>query len=57
MTALVLSAEKQGQKYGLRLPGKVIEQSYGSAHRNNCLQTLAVFKQSDPERELPLASD
>jgi uncharacterized protein (DUF58 family) len=57
MTALVLSAEKHGQKYGLRLPGKMIEQGYGSAHRNECLQALAVFKQSDSEQELPLASD
>lgn len=57
MTALVLSAEKKGQKYGLRLPGKVIEQSYGNAHHNDCLQALAVFQQTDPEQELPLASD
>jgi uncharacterized protein (DUF58 family) len=57
MTALVLAAEKGNQKYGLRLPGTVIEQSYGQAHRNACLQTIAVFNQSDMEEELPLASD
>ncbi len=57
MTALVLTADKANQKYGLRLPGKVIEQSCGNSHRNHCLQALAVFNQSDPERELPLAND
>ena len=57
MTALVLSAEKEGQKYGLRLPGREIEQSYGNAHRNACLQAIAAFHQSDPGEELPLAKD
>jgi uncharacterized protein (DUF58 family) len=57
MTALVLAAEKESQKYGLRLPGTEIAQSYGYAHRSACLQALAVFSQSDMGRELPLASD
>ena len=57
MTALVLSAERESQKYGLRLPGIEIEQSYGNAHRSACLQAIAVFNQSDKGEELPLASD
>lgn len=57
MTALVLAAENEDQKYGLRLPGTVIEQGYGSAHKHLCLQTLALFNQADTERELPLESD
>ncbi|HUV22516.1 MAG TPA: DUF58 domain-containing protein [Gammaproteobacteria bacterium] len=57
MTALVLAAERESQKYGLRLPGTVIEQSYGSAHRNACLKAIAVFNQPDTEGVLPLASD
>ena len=57
MTALVLAADKEDQKYGLRLPGTVIQQSYGNAHRNQCLQALALFNQPDLQRELPLAND
>jgi uncharacterized protein (DUF58 family) len=45
MTALVLAAESEEQKYGLRLPGLVIEQDFGNAHKHNCLQALAVFRQ------------
>ena len=51
MTALVLAAENEEQKYGLRLPGITIGQSYGGAHKHACLQTLAVFRQSDLNQE------
>ena len=51
MTALVLAAESEEQKYGIRLPGYVIEQGFGSAHKHNCLQALAVFRQPDGDRE------
>ena len=57
MAALVLAAEKEDQKYGLRLPGTEIEQGSGSAHKHNCLQTLAVFRQTDSGEEFPLADD
>ncbi len=57
MTALVLAAESEEQKYGLRLPGTTIEQGYGSAHKHNCLQTLAVFKQPDSEQEFEIEAD
>lgn len=51
MTALVLAAEKQEQKYGLRLPGTKIEQGYGNAHKHACLYALAVFRQKDLDEE------
>ncbi len=57
MAAMVLAAENEEQKYGLRLPGTMIEQSYGNAHKHNCLQALAVFRQTDIEQEIPLEGD
>ncbi len=57
MAALVLAAESEEQKYGLRLPGTVIEQDYGNAHKHTCLQALAIFSQSDTNRELELEHD
>ena len=57
MTALVLAAEAEEQKYGLRLPGTVIQQDYGSAHKHVCLQTLAVYKQPDFEAEFEVESE
>ena len=54
MTALVLAAENEEQKYGLRLPGTTIGQSYGSAHKHACLQALAVFRQPDLNQEFTL---
>ena len=55
MAALVLTAENEEQKYGLKLPGQTIEQDFGSAHKHACLYALAVFRQTgldedfDPE--------
>ncbi len=57
MTALVLAAEREEQKYGLRLPELVLEQDFGSAHKHNCLQALAVFRQPDGNREFRLEQD
>jgi uncharacterized protein (DUF58 family) len=57
MTALVLAAESEEQKYGLRLPGVLIEQGYGNAHKHNCLQTLAVFRQPAGNHEFRPADD
>lgn len=54
MASLVLSAENEEQKYGLRLPGTTIAQDYGNAHKHACLQALAVFRQSDFNQELEL---
>jgi uncharacterized protein (DUF58 family) len=57
MTALVLAAEREEQKYGLRLPGLVLEQDFGNAHKHNCLQELAVFRQPEADREFRLDQD
>ncbi|MBT8434392.1 MAG: DUF58 domain-containing protein [Gammaproteobacteria bacterium] len=54
MATLVLAAENEEQKYGLRLPGTTIDQDYGNAHKHACLQALAVFKQPDFNQELEL---
>ena len=54
MTALVLAAEAAEQKYGLRLPGNVIDQDFGNAHKHHCLQALAVYRQSDPDQEFKI---
>jgi hypothetical protein len=54
---LVLAAENEEQKYGLRLPGTTIGQNYGSAHKHACLQALAVFRQSDLNQEFTLEND
>ncbi|MGZ5032781.1 MAG: DUF58 domain-containing protein [Usitatibacter sp.] len=40
----VLQAERFGQSYGLRLPGKSIAPSRGEAHRTRCLEALALFQ-------------
>jgi uncharacterized protein (DUF58 family) len=39
----VLQADRFGQSYGLRLPGVVIAQARGDAHRARCLEALALF--------------
>jgi uncharacterized protein (DUF58 family) len=39
----VLTADRFGQSYGLRLPGVVIAPSRGDAHRTRCLEALALF--------------
>lgn len=40
----VLMAEQQGISYGLRLPQLLLEPSSGSAHRDRCLERLALFQ-------------
>ena len=47
MTALVILAENENQKYGVKLPGITIEQQAGTAHKQACLYALATFRQSD----------
>jgi uncharacterized protein (DUF58 family) len=39
----VLTADRFGQSYGLRLPGVAIPPSRGDAHRTRCLEALALF--------------
>jgi uncharacterized protein (DUF58 family) len=40
----VLDAHDRGEGYGLRLPGAVIEVNLGTAHRERCLNALALFQ-------------
>ncbi len=40
---LILQAESSGEHYGLKLPGTLIEPDQGDRHRQQCLQTLALF--------------
>jgi uncharacterized protein (DUF58 family) len=47
MTALVVLAENENQKYGVKLPGNTIEQTSGTAHKQECLYAIATFRQSD----------
>lgn len=43
LTAWVLAAERLGQPYGLRLPGRETLPSLGATHRQACLEQLAGF--------------
>ena len=47
MTAQVLDAASGEQKYGLRVPGLIIEPSEGNSHKHACLHALATFNQND----------
>lgn len=40
----VLMAEQQSLAYGLRLPGLVLTPASGAAHRDHCLERLALFQ-------------
>jgi uncharacterized protein (DUF58 family) len=42
LTAWVLQADKTGQSYGLRLPGRTLAPSSGEVHKRNCLEALAL---------------
>lgn len=44
LTRWVLDAERDGDRYGLRLPGRVIEPGSGEAHERACLTALALFR-------------
>jgi uncharacterized protein (DUF58 family) len=39
----VLDADRESVPYGLRLPGNVIQPSTGEAHRERCLEALALY--------------
>ncbi len=47
MTALAILAENENQKYGLKLPGLIIEQNSGTAHKIACLYAIATFQQAN----------
>ncbi len=40
----VVAAERQGRRYGLRLPGRTIELGHGVDHQHICLEALALFE-------------
>jgi uncharacterized protein (DUF58 family) len=40
----VLAAEREGARYGLRLPGIEHPPSRGEAHRTTCLEALALYR-------------
>jgi len=40
----ILAAERQGLRYGLRLPGLKLAPDQGDAHRAACLQALALYE-------------
>lgn len=44
---LVLQSEAQGDRFGLKLPGNLIEPDSGTMHRQQCLQALALFQLSE----------
>ena len=39
----VVDADRRGEDYGLRLPGQTFVPAHGPAHRQNCLEALALF--------------
>lgn len=43
LCAMVLQAERLGLRYALNLPGAALEPDQGSAHKNRCLEALALF--------------
>jgi uncharacterized protein (DUF58 family) len=48
LTRWVLDADASGIAYGLRLPDALIEPSTGTAHREHCLETLALYRHERP---------
>jgi len=40
----VLDADEFGLRYGMRIPGRVIEPDVGEAHKHRCLEALALFE-------------
>lgn len=44
MTRALLDAEDGGLRYGLRLPGCVLEPATGAEHRARCLEVLALYE-------------
>jgi uncharacterized protein (DUF58 family) len=43
LTAWVIAADRLGQPYGLRLPGRDIEPDHGDLHRHRVLEVLALW--------------
>ena len=43
LTRWIVDADRTREDYGLRMPGVSIAPSHGEAHRNRCLEALALF--------------
>ncbi len=43
LTGWVLAAEAKQSRYGLRLPGRELQPAQGAAHRDACLEALALY--------------
>lgn len=52
---LVIERAKSGARYGLNLPGQVIEPDSGQAHATRCLRALAVWGEEKPRDMLSAA--
>jgi hypothetical protein len=46
----VLDAQEHGEAFALRLPGTSIETNVGPAHRERCLNALALFEVPETAR-------
>lgn len=46
LSAMIVRASRAKIRYGLALPGKVIEPASGSDHRHRCLKALALFEEN-----------
>jgi uncharacterized protein (DUF58 family) len=44
----VVDAEANGERYGLKLPGRFIKPDHGPEHRHQCLTALALVGQEEP---------
>ena len=44
----VVDAEANGQRYGLRIPGRFIKPDHGPEHRHRCLAALAMVGHGEP---------
>ena len=48
MCGQIISFEHTGQRYGLRLPGILIEPNHGETHYHTCLKQLALWTSPQP---------
>jgi uncharacterized protein (DUF58 family) len=53
MARWVLDAERQGLRYGLRLPDSELPPDSGTAHRDECLRRIALFNLPQQNSPLP----
>ncbi|MCR8915881.1 DUF58 domain-containing protein [Marinobacter panjinensis] len=54
LTHQVLERSRNNSRFGLNLPGQVIEPDTGAAHTNRCLKALAIFGLEQPREGGPL---